>query len=127
MRTVSGVMLALFLVGFLAFSFNVQAVDGQVPEFGLRTLLLALMARLLLELEQPFTLQGGQDFTVTPLQTTDLSSWLLLQSLMAMPSKLGRLWPGILAITFTPFLAPLLATAEDSSIDTAFRKTFGNV
>jgi len=47
MRTVSGVMLALFLVGFLAFSFNVQAVDGQVPEFGLGTLLLALMARLL--------------------------------------------------------------------------------
>jgi hypothetical protein len=40
-------MLALFLVGFLAFSFNVQAVDGQVPEFGLGTLLLALMARLL--------------------------------------------------------------------------------
>ena len=29
MRTVSGVMLALFLVGFLAFSFNVQAVDGE--------------------------------------------------------------------------------------------------
>jgi hypothetical protein len=29
MRAVSGVMLALFLVGFLAFSFNVQAVDGE--------------------------------------------------------------------------------------------------
>jgi hypothetical protein len=29
MRTVSGVMLALFLVGFLAFSFNVQAVDAE--------------------------------------------------------------------------------------------------